>query len=141
MYDSREIQAIIPHRYPFLLVDRVLEIVPGDKIVAVKCVSGNEPFFAGHFPGDPIMPGVLIIEALAQAGAVLLYNEREKAGLFMLAGVDKARFRRPVVPGDQLMLEVELKRARGTMGRARGRATVDEQIVAECDIIFALVST
>ena len=137
--DSREIQRLIPHRYPFLLVDRVLEVEPGQRIVAIKNVSANEPFFQGHFPGLPIMPGVLIVEALAQAGAVLFMAQEENRGLLTLfAGIDGLRFRRQVVPGDQLRLEVEFTMRRGPIGKGRARATVDGEVAAEGELTFAV---
>ncbi len=137
---SDEIQRLIPHRYPLLLIDRVIEIEPGKRIVGVKNVTVNEPFFQGHFPGYPIMPGVMIVEALAQAGAVLLLSlpgERGKLPLF--AGIDGFRFRRPVVPGDQLRLEVEFTMRRGSVGRGRARATVDGEVAAEGELTFAVM--
>jgi len=138
--DSAEIQRIIPHRYPFLLIDRVLELEPGKRIVGVKNVSGNEPFFQGHFPGNPIMPGVLIVEALAQAGSVLLLSQPEERGkLPLFAGIDGLRFRRPVVPGDQLRLEVEFIMRRRSIGRGRARATVDGELAAEGELTFAVI--
>lgn len=137
--DAREIQRIIPHRYPLLLIDRVLEIEPGKRIVALKNVSANEPFFQGHFPGYPIMPGVLIVEALAQAGATLLLSQPEARGkLPLFAGIDGLKFRRPVVPGDQLRLEVEFTLRRGPIGKGRARATVDGQLAVEGELTFAV---
>lgn len=138
--DSREIQKFLPHRYPFLLVDRILEVDPdGGRVLAAKMVSMNEPYFTGHFPGNPIMPGVLIVEALAQAGAFLVNSSGEPGQLALLAGIDNARFRQPVRPGETLILDVSLTRMRGHIGKVRGIARVDESIVAECDIIFAIV--
>jgi 3-hydroxyacyl-[acyl-carrier-protein] dehydratase len=134
-----EILKIIPHRYPFLLVDRILEVEPGRRAVGLKQVTINEPFFQGHFPGYPIMPGVLIVEALAQVGAVAVLSlpeNRDKLALF--AGIDNFRFRRPVVPGDSLRLEVELVRMRGTVGKGQARALVDGQVVADGELMFAL---
>ncbi len=139
MLDSERIEAIIPHRYPFLLVDRVLELEPGKRAVAIKNVTANEWFFQGHFPGRPIMPGVLIIEALAQTAAVALLADRpptEELPLF--AGIEDFRFRRPVRPGDQLRLEFELLKARGPVGKGSVRATVDGAVAAEGVISFAL---
>jgi 3-hydroxyacyl-[acyl-carrier-protein] dehydratase len=135
-----EIRGVLPHRYPFLLVDRVIEVSEdGTRGVAIKNVSANEPFFQGHFPDYPIMPGVLIVEALAQAGGATLLGRVEREGkLAMLAGIDGFRFRRPVVPGDQLRLEVTLEKVRGPIGRIRGRATVEGQLVAEGEITFAI---
>ena len=141
MLDIREIQDIIPHRYPFLLVDRIIEVEEGVRAVGIKNVTGNEPFFAGHFPGFPIMPGVLIVEALAQVGAVaLLKAESNRGKLGMLAGVDQFRFRGQVVPGDTLTLETEIIRFKGSIGKGRSTAKVGEKIVAEGEIMFALTS-
>lgn len=137
--DAAEIQRIIPHRYPFLLIDRVLEMEPGKRIVALKCVTANEQFFQGHFPGYPVMPGVLIVEALAQAGAVLLLAQPEERGkLPLFAGINDLRFRRQVRPGDQLRLEVEFTRRRGPIGWGRGRATVEGEVAAEGELTFAV---
>jgi 3-hydroxyacyl-[acyl-carrier-protein] dehydratase len=137
-FDASEIQRLIPHRYPFLLIDRVLELEPGKRVVGVKSVTANEPFFQGHFPGYPIMPGVLVLEALAQAGAVLLLSdERQKDKLPLFAGIDRCRFRRPVVPGDQLRLEIEFTMWRGPIGRGRARATVEGAVAAEAELIFS----
>ncbi len=138
-YDSAAIQAIIPHRFPFLLVDRMEAVAPGRRAVGIKNVTINEWFFQGHFPGNPIMPGVLIIEALAQVGAVALLSleaSRGKLGLF--AGIDEVRFRRQVKPGDQLRLEVEIERMRGSVGKARARALVGDEVAAEGLLTFAL---
>ena len=139
--EIREIMGRIPHRYPFLLVDRVIEIVPGRSIVALKNVTINEPFFQGHFPGAPVMPGVLIIEALAQAGAVLLLTDIPDRGskLVYFTGIDDARFRRPVVPGDQVRLYMDVLKLRARTCKMRGRAEVDGELVAEAEIMSALV--
>jgi len=138
--DSRAIMGIIPHRYPFLLVDRILEIEEGRRITALKNVTFNEPFFQGHFPGNPIMPGVLIVEAMAQAGAVLLLRSRpeSRGKVVYFAGIDKAKFRRPVVPGDQLRLEVEVLKLRSRTCLMRGTAYVGEALVAEAEILSSL---
>jgi beta-hydroxyacyl-ACP dehydratase FabZ len=131
----------IPHRYPFLLIDRVLEMEPKQSIVALKNVTMNEPFFPGHFPGAPVMPGVLIIEAMAQAGAVLLLHDmpgRENK-LVYFTGIDKARFRNTVVPGDQLRFELEVLKLRSKTCKMRGRALVEGNLAAEAEILSALV--
>ena len=138
--DVRDIQQMIPHRFPMLLIDRVVELEPGRRAVGVKNVTVNEWFFVGHFPDNPIMPGVLIIEALAQTGAVAALSADEfrgKLGLF--AGIDDVRFRRQVTPGDQLRLEVEMERLRRGIGRAIARATVGGELAAEGRLTFALV--
>jgi 3-hydroxyacyl-[acyl-carrier-protein] dehydratase len=130
---------ILPHRPPFLFVDRILECEPGVRAVGLKCVAANEPFFAGHFPGRPIMPGVLIIEALAQVGAVALLSLPEFRGkVALFGGVDDVRFRRPVVPGDVLRLEVEITRRMRGLGKGRGTATVDGQRACEGELTFAV---
>jgi len=135
-----EIMKRIPHRYPFLLVDRVLELEPGKRGVGIKNVTVNEPFFQGHFPGIPIMPGVLMIEAMAQLGAVVVLGMPENQGkLALFAGIDNVRFRRQVVPGDQLRIEVEITRLRGTIGKGQGKAFVEGEVAAEGEIMFALV--
>ena len=134
-----EIMKRIPHRYPFLLVDRVLELEPGKRGVGIKNVTVNEPFFQGHFPGIPIMPGVLMIEAMAQLGAVVVLGMPENQGkLALFAGIDNVRFRRQVVPGDQLRIEVEITRLRGTIGKGQGKAFVEGEVAAEGEIMFAL---
>jgi 3-hydroxyacyl-[acyl-carrier-protein] dehydratase len=139
--DIQQIQAILPHRYPFLLIDRVVEIERKKKIVAIKNVTANEPFFTGHFPGNPIMPGVLIVEAMAQAGATLLLLEMQARDnkLVVFTGIERARFRRPVVPGDQLRIEVEVLAWRNTAGRMGGKVLVDGKLVAEATISCAVV--
>ena len=135
----QEIQAIIPHRWPMLLVDKIVELEQGARAVGIKQVSSGEIFFQGHFPGHPIMPAVLIVEALAQVGAVaLLSNPQHKGKLGLFAGIDGFRFRKPVVPGDTLRLEVNLTRMRGDLGKGKGRADVDGQLVAEGELTFVL---
>lgn len=136
---SQQIQAIIPHRYPFLLVDRILEVEPGKRAVGIKCVSIDEPFFMGHFPGHPVMPGVLIAEALAQVGAVaVMHGEDTPSRIPFLVGLDGFRFRRQVVPGDVLHLEVMMGQLGSRSGRGHGVASVDGKKVAEGDITFVV---
>src|SRR5512133_4254832 len=139
--DIEEILAILPHRYPFLLIDRVIDIVRKKRIVAIKNVTVNEPFFTGHFPNYPIMPGVLIVEAIAQAGGALLLTEVEDRDdkLMVFTGIERARFRRPVMPGDQLRMEVEVKAWRGTAVRMEGKVFVGEKRVAEATVTCQLV--
>ena len=137
--DINEIRQILPHRYPFLLVDRIVEL-EGERVVGIKNVTGNEPFFAGHFPDFPVMPGVLIVEAMAQAAGVLVLksipNREDK--LVFLVSVDAARFRRPVVPGDTLRLEMNVIRRKGSVAKMAGRATVDGVLVAEAEVMCKL---
>lgn len=137
--DAKTLQRILPHRYPFLLVDRVTEVELGQRIVARKNVTVNEPYFQGHFPVTPLMPGVLQLEMMAQVGGVLLLLIPENAGkLALLTGVEKARFRRPVVPGDTIEVEVKVLRTRGAMGWIECWARVDGKVVSEAEISFAL---
>lgn len=139
MLDIEQIKEIIPHRYPFLLVDQVLEIEAGERVVGLKNVTANEPFFQGHFPEYAVMPGVLILEALAQVGAIAVLDiEENKGKLGILAGIDKCRFKRQVRPGDQLKLEIEIIRMRGTIGKGKGIATVDGEVACEAEIMFAI---
>jgi beta-hydroxyacyl-ACP dehydratase FabZ len=136
--DILAIMQRLPHRYPFLLIDRIVRFVPGEEIVALKNVTMNEPFFQGHFPAKPVMPGVLIIEALAQAGGILAAEIRgpEKQGeIIYFMGMDSVRFRKPVVPGDQLMLEARVLKMRSRVAKMAGRALVDGQLVAEAELM------
>jgi 3-hydroxyacyl-[acyl-carrier-protein] dehydratase len=138
-WDSARILATLPHRYPFLLVDRIVEVEAGRRAVGLKNVSHNEWFFQGHFPAMPIMPGVLIVEALAQVAAIAVLSSPDKAGLIpYFAGIDACRFRRPVGPGDVLRLEAEMTYARARTGKGRGQATVDGVLVAEAEMLFSL---
>ncbi|HSE99236.1 MAG TPA: 3-hydroxyacyl-ACP dehydratase FabZ [Blastocatellia bacterium] len=141
LIDVTQIQAILPHRYPFLMVDRIIEYEPGKRVVGIKNVTINEPFFAGHFPGAPVMPGVLIIESMAQTAGVLMLASLpdRKSKLVFFTGIDEAKFRRPVVPGDQLRLELTVLRLRPRYIRLRGEAYVDGQMVAEALISSSLV--
>ena len=140
MLDVEQIRSILPHRYPFLLVDRILELEPGRRAVGLKCVTINEGFFEGHFSGHAVMPGVLVVEAMAQVGGVLLLSMSGNAGkLAYFGGMDKVRFRKPVTPGDVLITEAELLKNRGGIGKVKVTGRVDNQIVAEGEFIFALV--
>jgi len=137
-YDIQKIMELLPHRYPFLLVDRVIELVPDDRITALKNVTINEPFFPGHFPGQPVMPGVLIVEAMAQAGGLLAYESGggDKRGMLIyFMGMDKVRFRKPVVPGDQLIFEAKILKWRSKVAKMSGTASVDNQLVAEAELM------
>ena len=138
VYDIKEIMDLLPHRYPFILVDRIIQLIPGEKIVALKNVTINEPFFQGHFPGNPIMPGVLILEAMGQAGGLLAYSflPREKqGGLIYFMGMDKVKFRKPVVPGDQLIIEARILKQRLKAIKMSAIATVDKKIVAQAELM------
>jgi len=139
--DINDIMRILPHRYPILLIDRVLELKRKERIVAIKNVTINEPFFLGHFPGAPVMPGVLIVEAIAQAGGALLLTEVEDrdSKLMFFTGIERAKFRRPVVPGDQLRLEIEVKAWRGNAVRMEGKAFVGDKRAAEATVTCRLV--
>ena len=135
---AAEIRELIPHRYPFLLVDRIIELEPGVRAVGIKNVTQNEPFFQGHFPDYPVMPGVLIIEAMAQVGAVgVMAGGEHKEKLALFAGIDGVRFRRQVVPGDVLRMEVDIDRLKGRVGRGTGRAAVGGERVCEAQLMFA----
>lgn len=141
VYSIGDILNILPHRYPFLLVDRILSVEPEKRIVGLKNVTVNEQFFQGHFPGAPVMPGVLIIESMAQVAGVLIYRDmpdRDKK-LIYFTGIENAKFRRPVTPGDQLLIEMELLGRRNTFGKMSGRATVDGKLAAEAVVLFAIV--
>lgn len=139
MLTSKDIMKIIPHRSPFLLIDRIDELVPGVRAIGKKCVSYNEPFFAGHFPEEPVMPGVLIIEALAQVGAVICLSVKENIGKTAYFGaINKARFRNKVVPGDVLTLEVELIKNKGNVGVATAKAYEEDKVYAEAEITFVI---
>ncbi|MDP3478739.1 MAG: 3-hydroxyacyl-ACP dehydratase FabZ [Desulfoprunum sp.] len=136
--DIVEIMRLLPHRYPFVMVDRILSIEPGKEIIGLKNVTINEPFFQGHFPGRPVMPGVLILEGMAQVGGVLaFYANPESVGqkLLFFAGIDKARFRKPVVPGDQLILKLEMIKQKRTIMMMSGKAYVDDNLVAEAELM------
>lgn len=139
LYTAKEIMDIIPHRYPFLLIDTIEELEPGERALGKKCVSVNESFFQGHFPGNPVMPGVLIMEALAQVGAVAILSKPEFQGhTAYFAGIDKARFRQKVVPGDVLMLETTIVKAKGPIGVGMAVATVNGKKAAEAELTFAI---
>ena len=140
MMDILEIQKILPHRFPFLLVDRILELVPNKRVVGIKNVTVNEPFFQGHFPGHPIMPGVLVIEAMAQVGGIaFLCDSKNKGKILYLAGIDNARFRKPIVPGDQIRFEIDVVFVRAKIGKIIGKALVDGQVAVEAEIACAIV--
>lgn len=139
LYTAKEIMEIIPHRYPFLLIDTIEELEPGVRGVGRKCVSMNEPFFQGHFPGNPVMPGVLIIEALAQVGAVAMLAQPDfKGRTAYFAGIDKARFRQKVVPGDVLLLETEIIKVKGPIGVGRAVAKVGDKVAAQAELTFSI---
>lgn len=139
LYTAQEIMDIIPHRYPFLLIDTIEELEPGVRAMGRKCVSVNEPYFQGHFPGNPVMPGVLIIEALAQVGAVAMLSQPEfKGRTAYFAGIDKARFRQKVVPGDVLSLETEIVKVKGPVGVGRAVAKVGDKVAAQAELTFSI---
>lgn len=139
--EINEIKELLPHRYPFLMVDKVIDLEPNKRITAMKNVTVNEEYFNGHYPGRPVMPGVLIIESIAQAaGLLMLVEEEHKGKIPYFTGIDNARFRRPVVPGDQLFLEIEVLRVRGSTGKVKGVAKVDGEVVTEAELMFVLSS-
>jgi 3-hydroxyacyl-[acyl-carrier-protein] dehydratase len=139
MIDINRIKTMLPHRYPFLLVDRVLEYTPKQRIVALKNVTVNEDFFNGHFPAKPVMPGVLIIESMAQtAGLLMLSEEEHKGKIPYFTGIDKARFRKTIVPGDQIIIEVNVIRLKGNVGRVKAVARVDNQVATEAELMFIM---
>jgi beta-hydroxyacyl-[acyl carrier protein] dehydratase FabZ len=139
LYTAQEIMDIIPHRYPFLLIDTIEELDPGVRALGRKCVSVNEPFFQGHFPGNPVMPGVLLIEALAQVGAVAMLAQPDfKGRTAYFAGIDKARFRQKVVPGDVLLLETEIIKVKGPIGVGRAVAKVGDKVAAQAELTFSI---
>lgn len=139
MVSVEEIQKIIVHRYPFLLIDRIDEIEPGKRAVGIKNVTINEPFFQGHYPGRPIMPGVLILEAMAQVGGIaILYPEENRGILAYTTGIDRVKFKKDVVPGDQLRMVAEVIRMRSNMGKIWAQAFVDDEVVAEGEFLFAM---
>jgi 3-hydroxyacyl-[acyl-carrier-protein] dehydratase len=141
MLDIAKIEKIIPHRYPFLLVDRILEFSEGKRAVGIKNVTINEPYLLGHFPGYPVMPGVLIVEALAQVGGIAMSNgESSSHKIGLLTGIDSCRFKRQVKPGDQLLLEFEITRAKGQIVKGKGVATVDDELACEAEIMVAFSS-
>ncbi|MBW2492778.1 MAG: 3-hydroxyacyl-ACP dehydratase FabZ [Deltaproteobacteria bacterium] len=137
-FDIQEIMKLLPHRYPFIMIDRILELTPGEKVVALKNVTINEPFFQGHFPGNPIMPGVLIVEAMGQAGAILAAKSLTRephASLIYFMGMDKVKFRKPVTPGDQLIFKMQFLKQRRNVFKMSGTAYVDEKVVAQAELM------
>lgn len=141
MLDINEIQSLLPHRFPFLMVDRIIDLEPGIQITGIKNVSINEPFFEGHFPGNPIMPGVLIVEALAQIAGILAFRSGVKGDTVYFMSVERAKFRKPVVPGDQLRLIVSKTQERGNVWKFSGRASVEEKTVAEADFTAMVLAS
>jgi len=141
MMNIKEIMEILPHRFPFLMVDRIIELEDNKRAVGIKCVTYNEPYFQGHFPGEPIMPGVMITEALAQVGGIMIMaSKKDRKYLPYLAGIKNMRFKRPVYPGSVLHIEVEMIGGKGNMGKVKGRVKVDDKIVAFGEMTFALIS-
>jgi 3-hydroxyacyl-[acyl-carrier-protein] dehydratase len=143
-FDIQGILEMLPHRYPFLLVDRVIKLTPNDRIVALKNVTINEPFFQGHFPGKPVMPGVLIIEAMAQVGGILAYQTappEKRNRLIYFMGMDKVRFRKMVLPGDQIIFEAKILKFRSKVAKMSGTAMVDDQLVAEAELLASFGDT
>jgi len=141
VYDIQRIMGFLPHRYPFLLIDRIIELVPRERSVALKNVTINEPFFQGHFPQAPVMPGVLIVEAMGQAGGVLAFesiSENRKGALIYFMGIDKVRFRKPVIPGDQLIFEVRILKLRSKVIKMAGVAKVDGKLVTEAELMASI---
>ena len=137
-FDIQEIMKLLPHRYPFIMIDRILELTPGEKVIALKNVTINEPFFQGHFPENPIMPGVLIVEAMGQAGAILAAKSLDlesHGSLIFFMGMDKVKFRKPVIPGDQLIFEMNFLKQRRKVFKMSGTAYVDEQVVAQAELM------
>jgi len=142
-WDIKMIMEVLPHRYPFLLIDRIIDVTKGESIVAVKNVTMNEPFFQGHFPGFPIMPGVLIIEAMAQAGGILAYVSgfQNKKDLIYFSAIDKVRFRKPVVPGDQIIFKIHILKMRTKVIKISGQAFVDDNVVTEAELMASFGET
>lgn len=141
MIEIKEIQDLLPHRYPFLMVDRIVEFEPGMKAVGIKNVTINEPFFVGHFPGNPIMPGVLIVEAMAQVAGIMAFRSGVQGNSVYFMSIEKAKFRKPVVPGDQLRLDVTVVQQRGNVWKFTGNALVDGKVVAEADFTAMVLSS